>query len=141
MPKSENDRMIKVKFAHGESGWAELLAPNLARIRNIPFSGDLNIDDVVELKKDPEGWHKVSKVVSSTFPVRESVWYDEPWQFHQFCAVFRLLGCKTEGGIGPDPEKKIRGFMMVAVPNEKIKPKALAESLGISQIPPKLPKR
>ena len=132
---STDERMIKLKFSDEsqERGWAEDLGHGLARISNIPFSGELNLDDIVRYEADPDG-NRVVELISRRFPVRTTIWYDEVWQLYKIAEMLRLMDGRIEGGVDPDDKdgKHSRGFAMVAC-TENVDPVMLAEAIGIPQ--------
>lgn len=131
-----DERFIKVRFEEGETGWAEDLGGGLARIANIPFSGDHNIDDIVKLEPAGEGWLRVKEVVSRRYPVRETIWYEQMGQYYLMQSIMALLQGRVEGGITPTEDTKKKGarvrpgFMMVAC-TKHVDPVLLAEAVGI----------
>ena len=47
---SDGDRLIRVVYAPGETGWVELLGDGIARIDSHPITEGLEFDDIVELE-------------------------------------------------------------------------------------------
>jgi len=132
-----DERFIKVRFEEGETGWAEDLGGGLARISNIPFSGDHNIDDIVKLEPAGDGWLRVKEIVSRRYPVRETIWFDQTGQYYLMQSVMSLLQGRVEGGVSPTPADSKKkgsqprpGFMMVAC-TKHVNPVLLAEAVGI----------
>jgi len=122
-------KMVKVLFEPGETGWAEQITGNLARIANIPRADALNIDDVVELGAQDEGGRPtIARVLNRVHSKKVTIWYDETWQFWRLSAMIGILNGKTEGGVEPPPGK--RGFMSAAVA-DNVDPLKLAEGIGI----------
>jgi hypothetical protein len=123
-------KAIKIHPAKGESCWATQIGGDLgqvfARVDNIPFSGDCNLHDIVELDVDGN----VMRIIAQRYACRSVIHYQKEHQFHRLCAVFRQLDCAVEGMIGPS--ENMEGVMMVAH-YETIKPELIAEGMGIPQ--------
>jgi hypothetical protein len=92
------EKMLKIVYEEGETGWADDLGDNRARIANLPIADDLNIDDVVSLKR-VDGRLYVDKVVSRTFAKKTALEYDEPHHetYAKIWSALKQAGMKIEG--------------------------------------------
>jgi hypothetical protein len=115
---AEDPEMVRMYLAPGESGWAELVGPRTVRIANIPFSGELNIDDIVRVRRGPHGMIEPVRVMERVFPVRTTIWYPRADQFRQVQELVKKAGGKGEGAVGPSKDRP--GAVSVALPAEGI---------------------
>ncbi len=125
-----NEKMVRIRYGEGETGWAEKLTGGKFRIANVPLTDGLNIDDVVTCRKGDD-LDSVDKVVKSVLPRKAVIWYDKIPEFEIVTKVLTAMGCKCEGWCAPGPGKG-RGMVSVAAP-KLVDPKAVAEMLGIRQ--------
>jgi hypothetical protein len=94
------NKMIKVRFADDETGWAEKLEGRRARIANVPYVNGLNIDDVVELHPGPPGDFPIAgDVLVNEFPGKTALNYPPPFtvNFKILVVALEAKGCKVEG--------------------------------------------
>jgi hypothetical protein len=117
--------MIKVYLSHGETGWAERLKGNCARVSNIPMDGSFNLGDVVEIVgPDQRGIHRLGRVVQRKYSHRSNVRYPKPFRenFEVLNKAFTAEGASVEGAV--------EGMMMVAH-DVSFDAVALAKAAGI----------
>lgn len=94
---------VKLLFGPGETGWGTELKPAngdvgaMVRIDNVPFSDDLNIDDVVEMGVSPR--NHVKRVISRVFSKKTAIRYPKPYEenFDKIWKAYLAAGCKAEG--------------------------------------------
>lgn len=129
MTATQKTGMVRIRYADDETGWAELLkGRRLARIANIPLCGGLNLDDVVELRENTEGWLCVRRVIETPLTQKAAYYYDKAEDFKRFADEFLKHGGKVEGAIAPKNGEP--GIFMAAFP-KKVNPVKLASCLGI----------
>lgn len=91
---------VRIWYSETESGWAEVLDGNRARIANVPYTERLNIDDVVELLHGGRGGRlRAGRVLKRAFPRKTGITYPEP-HHDNFAVIVRELdgrGCRVEG--------------------------------------------
>ncbi|MBI3269017.1 MAG: HEAT repeat domain-containing protein [Planctomycetes bacterium] len=127
---SQDPLLVKIKFSEDETGWAQPYEANLARIANIPVCGEWNVDDVVELETDADGWRRPKRLVARVYPKKVVLCYRKQADFHRLEALLTVLGARVEGVAGPAEGRP--GRLLVACP-EEIDPARLAEAVGIPQ--------
>ena len=115
--------MFRLRYGEGETGWAKWLGDGKARIANLPISGLLNIDDVVEVV-EREDRLEIARVVSSVFACRTTVAYPEPFERNYWTlrGALEALDCKVEG--------MVEGLAVVAH-QESVNPVAVLKKLGL----------
>jgi hypothetical protein len=96
------ENMIRIRYDADETGWAEKLDGDRARIANVPIADHLNIDDVVQLLPvDSDGFLVAGDVLERKFPCKTALQYDEPhvetWKL--LSTALHAKGCKVEGAI------------------------------------------
>ena len=111
----------------GESGHADDLGNGRARICNIPFMCDLNIDDVVKLKKvrGPKSYLPMAgEVIVRAFSSKTMLKYPEPCRENYVKVRDALVaaGCKVEG--------MVSGILMVAHQDD-VKVLKIAKETGV----------
>jgi len=119
---------VRIRFSKSETGWAVKLSNGYYRINNLPFSGRLNIDDIVKCREESNELPIVVKIVTEGFPCKSAVAYQTVDQFRAFCKIAREHGCKTEGVIGPKEGE--HGIVIVAHKRD-FDPFAIAMELGV----------
>jgi hypothetical protein len=124
-------QLIKMVLGKGETGWATDLGQGLARIRNIALDRVLRYGDIVEYET-VEGRRHVKRVIHREYPEVATLRYDKTGDFYRLKLILQALGAVVEGGITPEPERLIRGFVMVAY-DGVINPYLIAEGLGIPE--------
>lgn len=100
--------MIKIRYSSDETGWAEVLEGNKARIANVPMCDTLNLDDVVEFEEHKSGWPRVTRVIERAYPHKSCISYQPPTK-----ETFRALGEALEAA-GVKVEGMTAGLMMAA---------------------------
>jgi hypothetical protein len=93
-------KMIVIRYASNETGWAERLDENRARIANVPYVSGLNIDDVVELHPDQrDGYPIAGAVLVNVFPRKTALNYPTPYRqnFKKMAEALHAMGCRAEG--------------------------------------------
>lgn len=108
--------MVRMYLSEGETGWAEDVGEAQYRIANIPFDGDFNIDDVVEVERQKEGPPKAKTLVSRKFNARTAIYIDKDAQFIQVRALVEEAGGKAEGYV--KSSSRGQGIIGVALPEE-----------------------
>lgn len=93
-----DEKMVKVVYEEGETGWAAYLGNDEARIANIPFGDRLNIDDRVALKW-LNGRLQVDRVLSRTFHKKTALDYNPPYNetYTKIWPSLQKAGMKVEG--------------------------------------------
>lgn len=114
--KKAKPEMVRMSFDEGETGWAEVVGDHLVKICNIPFGGGLNIDDVVKVREDEDGWLSPVRVMERSMPVRTVIWYPDAAVFQDIANFIRKVGGKPEGAFGPREGKP--GAIIAAFPRE-----------------------
>ena len=94
----DEGNLVKIVYEEGETGWAEMLDGDRARIENIPFGDRLNIDDVVSIERR-DGRLYAEKILSRTFPKKTALDYDEPHDktYAKICSALHAAEMKVEG--------------------------------------------
>jgi len=115
-------KFIRVRFADGESGWAEDLGDDTCKIANIPVSHGYNIDDVVECCKGVEK-AALGKVLKRGFECKTGIRYSEPHadNFVKLHHLIQEAGGKVEG--------LLPGLALVA--HNKLDLQKLCDDVGI----------
>src|SRR4029077_9796978 len=108
--------MVRLYLSDGETGWAEDVGESQYRIANIPFDGNFNIDDIVEVERQKQGPPKANKLVSRKFNARTAIYIDKEGQYTQIRALVEEVGGKAEGYI--KPSTRGQGIVGVALPEE-----------------------
>ena len=108
--------MIRLYLSEGETGWAEDVGEAQYRIANIPFDGEFNIDDIVEIVPEKEGPPKAKKLVSRKFGARTAIYIDKDGQYAKVRALVEEAGGKAEGYV--KPSARGQGIVGVALPEE-----------------------
>lgn len=108
--------MVRLYLSEGETGWAEDVGESQYRIANIPFDGNFNIDDVVEVELQKQGPAKAKTLVSRKFNARTAIYIDKDGEFGQVRALVEEAGGKAEGYI--KPSARGQGIVGVALPEE-----------------------
>lgn len=119
------NKMIRIRFADDETGWAEKLEGRRARIANVPYVNGLNIDDVVELHPGPPGDFPIAgDVLINEFPGKTALNYPPPHNenFKMVVEALHAKGCKVEGVVA--------GLCIVAH-KEDIDPLRAARETGV----------
>jgi hypothetical protein len=119
------NKMIRIRFADDETGWAERLEGNRARIANVPYVHGLNIDDVVELHPGSPGDLPIAgDVLINEFPCKTALDYPAPHNenFKRIAAALHAKGCKVEGVVA--------GLCIVAHKND-VHPLRAAREAGV----------
>lgn len=114
--KKAEPKMVRMKFDESETGWAEVVGDHLVKICNIPYGGGLNIEDVVKVRADDDGWIWPVRVVERSMPVRTVIWYPDASVFQDIANFIRKVGGKPEGAFGPREGKP--GALIAAFPRE-----------------------
>jgi len=126
--KRVDEQHVRIRFSKGETGWAIKLPNGYYRINNLPFSGDLNIDDIVKCREESNELPIVVKIITEAFPCKSAVAYQTVVQFQALCKIARERGCKTEGVIGPKDDN--HGIVIIAHKKD-FDPFTIASELGI----------
>lgn len=108
--------MVRMYLSEGETGWAEDVGESQYRIANIPFDGEFNIDDVVEVERLKEGPPKAKTLVSRKFNARTAIYIDKDGQYSKVRALVEEAGGKAEGYV--KPSSRGQGIVGVALPEE-----------------------
>jgi len=108
--------IVRLYLSDGETGWAEDVGESQYRIANIPFDGNFNIDDIVEVENQKQGPPKVKKLISRTFEARTAIFFDKESQYTKIRALVQEAGGKAEGYI--KPSTRGQGIIGVALPTE-----------------------
>ena len=103
------ENYARVYLSESETGWVEILDRTTVRIANIPYEGNYNIDDVVQvgdtapLRRGPV---KIltGPVLMRPFPVRTILAYPTRDIFPKISAALRVVGGKMEGIVAPGPD-------------------------------------
>jgi hypothetical protein len=67
--------VVKIRYAKGETGWAEAMGDGTYRIDNIPLTDRLNIDDLVRCRLNDEGELIVSRRLKRRYPEKTAIRY------------------------------------------------------------------
>jgi hypothetical protein len=121
-------KMVRIRFAEGETGWAEDLGKGEYRICNIPLCGGLNIDDVVTVRPVRDDLPNVAEVVRYGLKNKQGFRYAQVEHYRAFAARAHELGCKVEGMLGPRDGEP--GMAQIAYPKD-FDPEALAREVGV----------
>lgn len=125
-PKAGDE--IKIRYQVGETGWAEYLGDLKAKILNISFDGNLDVNDIVSLKWDGD-WLAVDEVLEPSGRTTLTIRYDEISEVEQLVPKLEELGCSVEGGL--TPSERGRGLLMVGAPSG-VDPIQMARDMGIA---------
>jgi hypothetical protein len=93
-------KMVKVRFAKGETGWGRQLEPGRVMIANIPLTDRLNIDDLVEVDTTPKtGPLEIARVLKRTFECKTAIEYPTPHldNYAKLLDAWNDAGIKCEG--------------------------------------------
>jgi hypothetical protein len=93
--------MVKIRYAKGETGWAEDLGGGKYRIDNIPLTDRLNIDDLVRCRCNDDGELVVSRRLKRPYPEKTAVRYERADQYRLLRQKVLAAGAKIEGMVGP----------------------------------------
>jgi hypothetical protein len=93
--------MVKIRYARGETGWAEDLGDGQYRIDNIPLTDRLNIDDLVRCRVNDDGELVVSRRLQRRYPEKTAVRYERAEQYRLLRQKVLAAGAKIEGMLGP----------------------------------------
>jgi hypothetical protein len=93
--------MVKIRYARGETGWAEDLGNGQYRIDNIPLTDRLNIDDLVRCRVNDDGELVVSRRLKRRYPEKTAVRYERAEQYRLLRQKVLAAGAKIEGMVGP----------------------------------------
>jgi hypothetical protein len=109
--------LIRIRFNDTETGWADQLTPDTAKIMNIPvFSDDWLLFDVVTLTgEDEHGWRRPKKLLKREFHGKAAFYYKDVEVFHKGVEVLKAAGCKVEGLISPHDGRS--GIFAVVYPD------------------------
>lgn len=105
-------KMVKIRFAKDETGWAEDMGNGTYRIDNIPLTERLNIDDIVRCRLNDDGWLVVRRRLKRRYPEKTTVRYERAEQYRLLQRKVQGAGARIEGMIGPGSGR--RGFALVA---------------------------
>jgi hypothetical protein len=105
-------KMVKIRYAKGETGWAEEMDDGTFRIDNIPLTNRLNIDDLVRCRWNDAGEFVVSRRLRRRYPEKTAIRYEEEEQYRLLREKVLEAGAKIEGMIGPHGAKP--GLALVA---------------------------
>ena len=94
-------KMVKVRYAKGETGWAEEMGNGTYRIDNIPLTDRLNIDDVVRCRRNEAGELVVRRRVKRRYPEKTAIRYEQEEQYGLLREKVLEAGAKIEGLMGP----------------------------------------
>jgi hypothetical protein len=104
--------MVRIRYAKGETGWAEEMGDGKYRIDNIPLTDRLNIDDLVRCRFNDDGELVVSRRLKRRYPEKTAIRYERAKQYRLLQQKVLKAGCKMEGMIGPERGKP--GLAIVA---------------------------
>src|SRR5262249_37263816 len=116
-PMSDRNKgMARVRFAEGETGWAERLPDGTYRIANIPLAEHLNLGDVVSVRPGEDGpdFPVVDEVLKKGMARTAAVRHGAGDQFGAFARQARDQGAGVEGLLGPRGDRD--GLALVAHP-------------------------
>ena len=120
--------MVKIRYARGETGWAEDLGNGQYRIDNIPLTDRLNIDDLVRCRVNDDGELVVSRRLKRRYPEKTAVRYERAEQYRLLRQKVLAAGAKIEGMLGPQGGRP--GIALVAHGSD-FDPVAAAREVGI----------
>ena len=120
--------MVKIRYARGETGWAEDLGDGQYRIDNIPLTDRLNIDDLVRCRVNDDGELVVSRRLQRRYPEKTAVRYERAEQYRLLRQKVLAAGAKIEGMLGPQGGRP--GIALVAHGSD-FDPVAAAREVGI----------
>src|SRR5215471_11049731 len=120
--------MVKIRYARGETGWAEDLGNGQYRIDNIPLTDRLNIDDLVRCRVNDDGELVVSRRLKRRYPEKTAVRYERAEQYRSLRQKVLAAGAKIEGMLGPQGGRP--GIALVAHGSD-FDPVAAAREVGI----------
>jgi hypothetical protein len=123
-----DDRLVKIRYTKGETGWAEHLGGNRFRLDNIPLAGRLNFDDVVLCRRNDDGELQVRKVLRRRYPCKTAFRYDTVEQYHAVRRRAKEAGAQTESFFGPHDGEP--GFALCAH-NHDFDPLEAAREAGV----------
>jgi hypothetical protein len=121
-------KMVKIRYAKGETGWAEEMGGGKYRIDNIPLTDRLNIDDLVRCRLNNDGELVVSHRLRRHYQEKTAIRYEREEQYHLLREKVLEAGAKIEGMIGPEDGRP--GIALVAHDYE-FDPMEAAREVGI----------
>src|SRR5438309_11772900 len=74
-------KMVKIRYARGETGWAEEMGNGTYRIDNVPLTDRLNIDDLVRCRRNEAGELVVRGRVKRRYPEKTAIRYEKEGQY------------------------------------------------------------
>lgn len=125
---------VKIWYADDETGPAEILGGNMARVVDAPLlTLDIWQNDIVRLAREPSsgnGYPRIVEVVHTRHPERTYLEFHSEAECHTLRAILALLDAECRVILPPDGDKP--GEMSVAHQGD-IDPVALAQAIGIAQ--------
>lgn len=124
--------MERIRFGESETGWAEMIDENTAKIMNIPaFTDDLLLFDTVQLTHASEdGLRRPKRILKREFEGKAAFYYKSVEAYHKAVKKLKAAGCLCEAWIAPD--KKRPGIVAVVYP-KGCDVVALAVKAGLSE--------
>jgi hypothetical protein len=89
--------MVKIRYAEGETGWAEELTNGTYCIDNIPLSDRLNIDDIVRCRLNDDGELVVSRRLKGRYPEKTTIRYERVEQYRLLRQKVLAAGPRSRG--------------------------------------------
>ena len=108
-----DNKMIRLSYGEGETGWAEDLGDGRVKLANCPLHPGLRAGDICSTRKDPEydDWLVVNEVLEREYPHTTFIWYPEEKYWYLIRGGSLIAGWRAEGGVGARDGKE--GFCTI----------------------------